>query len=314
MNVMAAVAVEGPTREKRPISLNHPSEEDRGLHKRIPDSVKYVDHPFFGEEDVEVQLFGADAKSINVPRWRHFSQLPDENWHPPAARSSLTPDDQAYLFLRYNYAKYRLSELLADEPNGDGAARVKEMVAWYRRVLDGRSDLVEANMALVVAMAKRTRIPNVDFEDLISEGSLALLRSIETYDLRRGFKLSTYACRSILKSFNRLATKTGRYRQRFAVEFDPDLERSDYDERKHEIQRDNTVDDLREILARNRAKLSDMELAVVMERFAIGLEGKGRTLRDVGQLVGVTAERVRQIQQFALLKLRRAMSERRSEA
>ncbi len=310
MNVLAAGAIEAPARHKRAIALRRPSENDHGLHKRIPDRVKYVDHPFFGEEDVEEQLFGRDAQTISVPRWRHFSQLPDEGWHPRAARSSLTPDDQAYLFLRYNYAKRRLSNLLAGESNGDDEVRVTEMVAWYRRVLDGRSDLVEANMALVVAMAKRTRIPNVDFEDLISEGSLALLRSIETFDLRRGFKLSTYACRSILKSFNRLATKTGRYRQRFAVEFDPDLERSDYDERKHEIQRDNSVDDLREILARNRAKLSDMELAVVMERFAIGLEGKGRTLRDVGQLVGVTAERVRQIQQFALLKLRRAMSER----
>jgi len=312
MSVLAAAEVSAG--QKRAIAPRRPGQEDHGLHKRIPDSVKYVDHPFFYEDDVEEHLFGADAQTIRVPRWRHFSQLPDENWHPPAARSSLTPDDQAYLFLRYNYAKYRLSDLLAGESNGDDEARVKEMVAWYHRVLDGRSDLVEANMALVVAMAKRTRIPNVDFEDLISEGSLALLRSIETFDLRRGFKLSTYACRSILKSFNRLATKTGRYRQRFAVEFDPDLERSDYDDRKHEIQRDNSVDDLREILARNRAKLSDMELAVVMERFAIGLEGKGRTLREVGQLVGVTAERVRQIQQFALLKLRRAMSERRSEA
>ena len=62
------------------------------------------------------------------------------------------------------------------------------------------------------------------------------------------------------------------------------------------MQRDDSVDALREILARNRAALSDVERTVVMERFAIGTGGKGRTLSEVGKLVGLTNERVRQIQ------------------
>ena len=138
---------------------------------------------------------------------------------------------------------------------------------------------------------------------------MALLRSVEKFDVSRGFKFSTYACRAILKSFNRLATKTGTYRRRFPREYDPELERSDWDVRKHEIQRDDSIDAVREILARNQARLSDVERTVVMERFAIMTRGKGKTLAEVGEIVGLTNERVRQIQNIALAKIREALDE-----
>jgi RNA polymerase sigma factor (sigma-70 family) len=164
-------------------------------------------------------------------------------------------------------------------------------------------------MALVLAMAKRTRIPNVEFSELVSEGNMALLRSVEKFDVSRGYKFSTYACRAILKGFNRLATKTGRYRQHFPTEFDPDLERSDYDVMKHDIQRKDSIDSLRDILATNRALLSEVERTIIMERFAIVSRGKGRTLAEVGKMVGLTNERVRQIQNSALGKIRAILDE-----
>ncbi len=183
------------------------------------------------------------------------------------------------------------------------------MVLWYGRAMRARADLVRANMALVLSMAKRTRIPNVEFSELVSEGNMALLRSVEKFDVSRGFKFSTYACRAILKSFNRLATKTGRYRQHFPTEFDPDLERSDYDEHRHDMQWGDSVDALREILSRNRAGLSDLERTIVMERFAILSRGKGKTLAEIGKIVGLTNERVRQIQNLALEKIRDTLAE-----
>jgi RNA polymerase sigma factor (sigma-70 family) len=164
-------------------------------------------------------------------------------------------------------------------------------------------------MALVLAMAKRTRIANVEFSELVSEGNMALLRSVEKFDVSRGFKFSTYACRSILKAFNRLATKTGRYRQHFPTEFDPEMEKSDYDIKKHEIEREDFIDSLRDVLARNRAKLTSVEQTIVMERFALASRGKKRTLAEVGKIVGLTNERVRQIQNLALQKIRGALDD-----
>jgi RNA polymerase primary sigma factor len=166
-----------------------------------------------------------------------------------------------------------------------------------------------ANMALVMAMARRTRIPNVEFPDLISEGNMALLRAVEKFDVARGFKFSTYACRAILKGYNRMATRTGRYRQQFPTEFDPEMERSDQVERRHRQEHADSIETVRDLLDRNRAHLSEVERVVVKERFAIGRDGKGSTLAEVGRLIGLTNERVRQIQNVALTKIRATLHE-----
>lgn len=291
-----------------PAYLRDLSEADRRTYHRIPEEVYYVENDLFSEDGTEQRLFGQEAMQINMPRWTTFSSDPIEDM-PRKRKSSLKGQEEAELFLRYNYARYRLAKLVKAQAKRKSPARARQMVLWQKRAMRCRADLTSANMALVMAMAKRTRIPNVEFGELISEGNMALLRSIEKFDVSRGFKFSTYACRAILKSFNRLATKTGRYRQYFPTEYDPDLERSDYDERRHEFQRRDSVESLREILSKNHAKLTKTERTIVMERFAIGSEGKGRTLAEVGKMVGLTNERVRQIQNHALGKLRGALDD-----
>ena len=285
------------------------SETEQLLYDRIPEKVDYVPHSSFDDAETEGSLFGKKAVRIPVQDWTHFPEAPDEAAPNRAARAVLSGRDEATLFLRYNYARYRLHNLLEAQNKRHTLPRARKMLMWFQRAQDLRSDLVRANMALVVAMAKRTRIPNVEFTELISEGNMALLRSVEKFDISRGFKLSTYACRAILKGFNRLATKTGRYRRRFCTEFDPDLERSDYDVYRHEMQRDDSVHAVREILAGNRADLTEVERTVVIERFAIGVQGKKKTLAQVGKMVGLTNERIRQIQNLALEKIRVVLDE-----
>ena len=282
-------------------------QEEQNVYARIPGKVDYVANPAFSSTAAEERFYGQGAAVIEVSPWMHFPEVADEAIGGSHGRPRLAPDQETTLFLRYNYARYRLSRLLALQSRRRTLARARDMVRWYIRAREAQGKLVRANMALVLAMARRTRIPNVEFSELVSEGNMALLRSVEKFDASRGFKFSTYACRSILKSFSRLATGTGRYRQHFPVEFDPDLERSDYDAQRHEMQRDDSIEALRDILIRNRAKLTDVERTIVMERFAIGSGGKGRTLAEVGKVVGLTNERVRQIQNLALEKIRAAL-------
>lgn len=299
----------GSGQKKVPSYLKGLSRLERQLYYRIPEEIDYVPHEEFDAPDAEDALFGPESPRIEIPVWTHFPEDADEI-SSTGRRSRLTAAEERTMFKRYNYARYRLAKLIEAQNRRRVASRSAEMIHWYRRAMRTRSDLVRANMALVLAMGKRTRIPNVDFGELVSEGNMALLRSVEKFDVSRGFKFSTYACRAILKAFNRLATKTGRYRQRFPTEFNPDLERSDYDVMKHEMQREDSVDALREILARNRAKLTDVEQTIVIERFALGTrKRKGRTLAEVGKMVGLTNERVRQIQNLALEKIRSALDE-----
>jgi len=284
------------------------TDEERRLYEEIPAAVDHVPDPSFDSPGVEEELFGDSAPVIHVRAWAHFAEVPEEVEPRQRRSAALKSSEEAVLFLRYNYARRHLGELAVLQNHRFSVRRAKEMVLWFRRAKKVESDLVGANMALVLAMAKRTRIPNVDFTELISEGSLALLRSVEKFDVSRGYKFSTYACRSILKSFNRLATKTGRYRQRFPTEYDPSMERSDYDERKHEIHLQHSIESLREILAENRAKLTDVEQTIINERFAVASGGPRRTLAEVGRLVGLTNERVRQLQNNALGKLRAVLN------
>ena len=286
------------------------SEAERAKYEAIPEQISFVYHASFSSPSTEDRLFGEKAQRVNVPLWTHFPEVPEEIPTVHAKRMTLTAANEVRLFLQYNYARYRLGKLIVAQQRRLAITRARLMIVWHDRLLEIRASIVRANMALVLAMAKRTRIPNVEFSELISEGNMALLRSVEKFDVARGFKFSTYACRAILKSFNRLATKTGRYRQHFPTEFDPELEQSDQDVRRHEIQREDSVDALREILTRNRAHLTEVEKTVVMERFSIGSEGvKGRTLAEVGKLVGLTNERVRQIQNGALAKIRAALDD-----
>jgi RNA polymerase sigma factor (sigma-70 family) len=306
--MQAAMRQTGSRQKAVPSYLKELSRLERQLYFRIPDEMDYVPHEEFDDPQAEDALFGPESPRIEIPAWTHFPEDADEI--PSGRRSRLTAAEERTMFKRYNYARYRLAQLIEAQNRRRIASRAKRMVQWYRCAMQTRSELVRANMALVLAMAKRTRIPNVDFGELVSEGNMALLRSVEKFDVSRGFKFSTYACRAILKSFNRLATKTGRYRQRFPTEFNPDLERSDYDVMKHEMQREDSVDALRDILARNTAKLTDVEQTIVIERFALGTrKRKGRTLAEVGKMVGLTNERVRQIQNLALDKIRSALDE-----
>ncbi|MFA6133012.1 MAG: sigma-70 family RNA polymerase sigma factor [Phycisphaerae bacterium] len=285
------------------------NEQEQATYNRIPVKVDCVRNKLFESAKAEEQLFGPDVPEIVVPAWTHFPEVVEDIPQARSQRTILGARDEVKLFLQYNYARYRLGKLLVAQSRRRSTGRARQMVMWYGRVVTTHAKLIGANMALVLAMAKRTRIPNVEFSELVSEGNMALLRSVDKFDVARGFKFSTYACRAILKSFNRLATNTGRYRQHFPMEFDPDLERSDYDLLKHDMQREDSVDALREILAQNRANLTDVERTIIMERFAIPSGGKGRTLAEVGKMVGLTNERVRQIQNLALGKIRSVLDE-----
>ncbi|MFG0306470.1 MAG: sigma-70 family RNA polymerase sigma factor [Phycisphaerales bacterium JB040] len=253
-------------------------------------------------------------------------QKPDTTWYHPVmddisstsrtrtVKSSqqviLTGAEEKVLFHQFNYARYRVWKLQqaiwnrADkQPTPEQA---DEILMWYRKSERIREQIAETNLALVLAMAKRTRMSEVDFADLVSEGNMALLRAVDKFDAGRGFKFSTYACRAILKAFSRQGMKLSKYRQRFPTDFDPKLEKSNFLETKRASFEKDAADEVREIVIDNRAELSDVERTVIEHRFGLesGTHEKPMTLEQVGQIIGVTKERVRQIQNKAMEKIR----------
>ncbi len=92
------------------------------------------------------------------------------------------------------------------------------------------------------------------------------------------------------------------------------MERSDYIEKRREGVEEDCVDELKDIMVRNVANLSEVEHTVIRERFALGPPVDAempspKTLEQVGHIIGVTKERVRQIQNNALKKIRGALED-----
>lgn len=290
-------------------TANELNETDARLYQFIPDHVEYVPHPDYLCPDTEDELFGLDAPVVQVSRWR-----PSESFEDGQEESDLLPagpnlsrQDEALLFRRYNCARFHLAGLMERQTRRFSNSRLPEILLWYRRAQENRSALTQANLALVVAMVKRTRIVSVEFGELVSEGNIALLRAMDKFDFSKGFKFSTYACCAILRAFSRLATKAGTYHQRFPATFEPGMERSDELDRRHVDQSELALENLGRVLKLNRAGLTGVEQTVLDARYAVDGQGRVQTLTEVSETVHLSRERIRQIQNGVLTKLRQAL-------
>jgi RNA polymerase sigma factor (sigma-70 family) len=275
-----------------------------------------MDSTVFRRKHVEKELFALDPEP----------ELPPTSWYrptrdEPSETSNITPQtmnaaEERLMFYRFNYCKMRLSQL--KRKFGDDGMTVKmagEFLEWHRKFEHTREYLVRTNLALVLAMAKRFRLGEMDFADVVSEGNMALLRAVDKFNVDRGFKFSTYACRAILKAFSRGVMKASRQRTRFPLEFEPGREKSDWLDRRRDSTEEFYIEELQAIVDRNLADLSSIEKKVIVHRFNWKQAGDSPlTLDAVGQIIGVTKERVRQIQNKALAKIRTVMEDRGSGA
>ena len=263
----------------------------------------YVNDDSFPLKQTEGALF--DGQEQPVPVWTSYWQSDGDSHVPTTPSRTLTGKEERRLFLRYNYARYRLSR--AVNRRTDSPARQEEVTNWHRHAARSRSQLAHANMALVLAMAKRFQLPHVEFEELVSEGNMALLRCIDKFNVSLGFKFSTYACRAILKSFHRLSTKTAMYRKHFPANFDPELERPDHDAGRHDIDWQDSVEWVQQMLFSTAIPLTAVERQIICERFGLESRLKGKTLSEIGKVVGLSTEGVRRTLNQALYKVRQAL-------
>jgi len=308
--MMATTMMKGK-KDQRKVSSVPKAMRERVL-RLLEENYAYMDSPTFRHKRVEQELFTEDAER----------ELPLTSWYQPtrddlAEMGSGSPPqlmkgpEERMMFLRFNYCKKRLSALQKNIRSGGlTLTRAQEFLDWHRKFEHFREYLVRTNLALVLAMAKRTRLGEVDFAEVVSEGNMALLRAVDKFSIDRGFKFSTYACRAILKAFSRTAMKSSKHRTRFPVEFEPEMERSDWADRRRDEVEDDCIDELKAIVDRNLADLSSVEQTVIRRRFNWQqAEESPMTLEEVGKIIGVTKERVRQIQNKALTKIRLVMED-----
>ncbi len=308
-------------RSGRAVSRSFSPEQERALSHLLEEPMDYIDSEEFRKPGAERRIYD-EAPEIRKPdaSWYHPVMDDLSGGRSRLPRSSeqviLTGAEERVLFLQLNYARHRISEIqkvIQERPSKRPTdAEAREMLRWYDKSEELREQIAETNLALVLAMAKRTRMSEVDFADLVSEGNMALLRAVDKFDAGRGFKFSTYACRAILKAFSRHGMKATKHRQRFPTDFDPKMEKSDFVDTKRTEFVQDTAAEVKRIVLENHADLTEIERQVIEHRFRLESpkdDSRPLTLEQVGQLIGVTKERVRQIQNKALEKIRIELEE-----
>lgn len=295
--------------------------EQSVLEEALAEPIDYIHHPLFDETDAEKRIFD-DAPEIPVPNTSWYGPVM-ETGSPQGNRSSknvvLSVEQERALFLQFNYARCRVARLQKQAAVRTlSYVRSRQLIHWYRKARTLRDQVAQVSLALVLAMAKRVRFTELEFSDLVSEGNVALMMAIDKFDVGKGFKFSTYACRAILTTFSRNGMKQSRYRRLFPTVYDPSWEGLDYRQIDRPGYDHDRTDMLHRFVEGKQAALTDVERTIIHHRFAVSSDAtvtqeKPMTLEQVGKMVGLTRERVRQLQKSALRKLRQVIEEHQEE-
>jgi len=185
-----------------------------------------------------------------------------------------------------------------------------EIETLYEQAVATKNLIIRANLRLVVSIAKRYVGPQENFFELVSDGNASLIRAAEKFDFSRGFKFSTYASWAIMKNYARSIPNELRHRERFRTSHDELFavtEERRTNSMGQELEHRGRISEIRKILTR----LDDREQKIIIHRFGLDYSQEPQTLKQVGETMGVTKERVRQIESRALDKLRVAVKEDR---
>ena len=221
----------------------------------------------------------------------------------------LTREQEQYIFRKYNYLKFKANRLREKlDPAKARSSEMDEIEKLYNEAVKIKNRIVQANLRLVVSIAKRHVSLNEDFFQLVSDGNMSLIRAVEKFDYSRGNKFSTYASWAIMKNFAR--TIPGEFKQR--DRFRPTSEEvflAHADERTDRLMLESAQQQRKKQIGHILESLDDREQRIIISRFGLDYSQEPQTLKEVGEQLGVTKERIRQIEARALNKLRIAAKE-----
>ena len=160
----------------------------------------------------------------------------------------------------------------------------------------------EVTVIILQSAGERAFCAGASFDELISEGNVALMRSVEKFNFALGNRFSTYATYAIQRHFFRISHKSRQHRNRFASDDEPINDRAE-EVSDHESCSPDQVRYLKTLFSKFLHSLETREQQIVLARF--GFDGdKPKTFRQLGTEMGVCKERIRQIQTRAIAKLR----------
>jgi RNA polymerase sigma factor (sigma-70 family) len=285
----------------------------------------YIYHPSFEVPDLEAEFlapmpdleaYEAKRRDMKVPR-----DLPVE-LAPLYEVPLLNKEQEQHLFRKFNFLKHKISWLrnrLCKEETDDEVdptkVRIhdlKDIEELQKQANEVKDLLVNANMRLVVSIAKKHAAQSDNFWELLSDGNMSLLRAVEKFDYSRGFKFSTYASWAIMKNFARSIPDEKHRRERYVTGHEELFElAADTRSDEHEVLA--TAEQQKQQVNRLLGYLEPRERDIIRMRAGLDSGGQGMTLEEIGHEMGITKERVRQLNVRIMKKLRDIAKEQHLE-
>ena len=289
---------------------SHPSQLKALTQKWLRRELEFISNPLFSTRRAGQEIFAEEL--MLAPRRSDWGvaglRKSGGNLPPHLSRLCeaplLTEVQEQLLFKRMNFllhlASLHRSMLSVESPSSARIDLIEKLVAlaeWHR------DRIVEANLRLVFSIVKNFVNPNNTFDDLLSDGIVGLIRAVEKFDYDRGFRFSTFATQVVRRYSYRTVVVNQQNRQKVSSGLqDLDVEISDAG--KSPAISEKRWHELRSRLTVMIDGLDRREKFIVRARFSLGPHRKVHTLQALANRLGISKERVRQLERRAMDKLR----------
>lgn len=271
-------------------------------------SIEFVPHPDFDSPRAEIAIQSSCPPAAKTSAGGASGKVGIVFVSGLVDAPLLSPEEEKCWFKEMNFLKFRAerNRRRLDLRRPD-LSLVEQIESDLDAAVEVRNRIVQGNVRLIVALAKKLTNSLDLMGDLISEGMVPLIRSVELFDIGLGNRFSTYATWAIRNQMLRSLK-----RSRFSTEIEPGEDAPSLEnlpDWRTLPTTDETTHDLR-VTTVNRLlqSLSDRERQILTARFALNGQPAGQSLADIAEQTGLSKERVRQIAINSISKLRESMT------
>lgn len=253
-------------------------------------------------QEIDVELYAAED---GRPQSREPGEAAETFLSAVEHSRLLTFEGEQFLFKRLNFLRFRANALQVTLQMQRRPARktVREVNRLLAEAEETREELARANLRLVMSIARRVSTSPDECDEYVAEGNTILLNAIDKFDFSRGYRFSTYATHAIQRHLYRLISRRNKRRGREATESGSALLDSSVSTPTDEPTQEDVMAAATAIIARIEDILDERSVHIVRGRFGLNDSNKGKSLRELGEELGISKERVRQILQQSIEKL-----------